>query len=190
MTDLSTTIIGSGIKTGLKEIAKAKAKDDVNRTLLNSDGKVANAMATLLNTAIDGVYDMAVKGGVSSPTLLIAVVKNSAAMAGLSSSQKLECASALLALGGEGLSFSGQLGVAAGAELATAGLATPVVAVQAGLLVKTGLDVVNSAIKANQQCGPLVVEGYSSLQADWSNFAGSLELSITNAVMTQSSPPQ
>jgi hypothetical protein len=197
MTSVSFAIVGSGIKTGLKETAKAKAKGQIMSALPADKGKLADAAATLVSSAIDGVYDMALKGDVKGSTLAIALLKNSAAIAGLSNDEKLECASALLALAGDGMSFGAQVGVVTAAEFATAGLATPVVVIQAGLLAKTGFDVVNSSIKANQQCGPLAMQGYSyleanwselSLEVNWSELVRSLEVSVTDAVMNQPIP--
>jgi hypothetical protein len=185
MTSLAVAIVGGGLKTGLKETAKAKARSQIKSAFPDNKGKVAKVAETLVGIAIDGVYDATLKGDVTASTLMVSVVKGSAAMIGLSNDEKLECASALMALAGDGMSFGGQVGVVTAEEFATAGLATPVVAVQAGLLAKTGLDVVNSAIKANQQCGPLAIQGYSSLETSWSEFARSLEFSISNAVATQ-----
>lgn len=188
MAGLATDIVGGFGKTGLKEIAKAQAKADINRTIPGSDGKAAKLAETLVGTAIDGLYDTAVKGGVSTATLQLTVLKAGAAISGLSDDEKLQCASALLELGANGLTLAKQTSIAAGAEFATGGLATPIVALQAALIVKSAYDVANSIIKTNQQCGPLVVRGYTSLEADWADAVRGLEISITQTVQSQTIP--
>ncbi|MEE4452437.1 hypothetical protein [Novosphingobium resinovorum] len=185
MGNLSTDIAGGFGKAMLKEAAKAQARSDINRALPN-DAKAAKLAETMVGTVIDGLHDSVVKGGVSTATLQVTVLKAGAAISGLSNDEKLECAAALLELGANGLTLTKQVGVAAGAEFATAGLATPIVAMQAVLIAKAAYDVTNSIIKANQQCGPLVMRGYTSLEADWSEAVRGLEISITNAVMAQS----
>lgn len=183
MGSLSTDIAGSFGKTLLKEAAKDKARSDINRAI--PDGKGAKLAEAMVSTVIDGLYETTVKGGISPATLQVTVLKAGAAVAGVSENDKLKCASALLELGANGLVLSKQVGIAAGAEFATGGLATPIIVMQAALMAKAAYDVTNSIIKANQQCGPLVVQGYSSLEADWTEAVRGLEMSITNTMTAQ-----
>jgi len=182
MGDISTEVAGAFGKTVLKEVAKAKARSDINRTLPNPDGKAAKLAETMVGTAIDGLYDSAVRGGVSTGTLQVTVLKAGAAITGLSEDEKMQCAAALLELGANSLTLGRQTAIAGGAEFASGGLATPIVAMQAALILKSAYDVSNSIIKTNQQCGPLAMRGYASLEADWGQAVRDLEISITNAV--------
>lgn len=178
MGDLSTDIAGAFGKALVKELAKERASADIQRTLPNPDSKSTKLAQTLVGTAIDGLYDQVTKGGVSTATLQVTVFKAGAAITGLSDNDKVECASALLELGGAGLVMSRQVTVAAALEVGTGGAATPIVLMQAALFAKAAYDVANAVIKVNQQCGPLAASGYAEIEAKWSQAVGGLERAI------------
>jgi hypothetical protein len=189
MADVGAQISGNAVKTAIKELAKEKAAREIDRLMPNDDGKAKKLATTLVSTAIDGLSDMSAKGGVESKTLYIAAFRGVAAtLPVLSDDQKAACVGALLALAADGRAAGGHLALVAGEEFATGGLATPIVAMQAALLVKSAVDVVNATVKAHQQCGPLAVDRYESIKTDWSQFAGGLEAAITNRILSRTLP--
>ncbi len=167
MASLQATIVDKAVKT----IAKDTVKRHVHAKVSNSSGDTQNsakdAAAKFAGALFDIAWDAAKNGNVSRETLVKAVVQESVVLAGLSSNQKAQCFGALLDAGYYGTELSAGFALVVSEEFVSAGVATPLVMAQAAMLTKTSLDLVNASIKANQLCGPVAVEGYYAIKAEW-----------------------